>query len=59
MHHKINSNYVYLIICANILLFYFLFAKTQKNVFLILFLVEWIGFTIYGYVLILYYLIKK
>lgn len=53
MKNRIDSGWVYAVIALNILLFYYLFAKTGNAIFLILFFVEWIGFTVYGFILIL------
>ena len=56
---KVNPNYVYVIVGITILMFYLLFWKTNKTIFLYLFLGEWLAFNIYGGYLILKYALNK
>lgn len=54
-----EKNWFYWIIGFIIFLFYILFYFTEKDIFLIAFLVSWISFNIYGLYLIIHAINKK
>ena len=48
-----KSTYLTIIFTLTIIIFYALFYITKKEIFLWIFIIEWIFFTLYGFYLIL------